>query len=483
MNIKLKIRIVGLILLCLSAVFILPIITSLIYHEDNILKWIAYTIGFFSIACSLLFFSKSENFIIFHRDAILIVIMSWVTVILIGSLPYILFLDKCSLINALFESTSGYTSTGYSIFRNIEEFPKSLLIYRALTQWIGGLGIIVLFTFLLPFLGSNTKKLYSYETSFLDNELTAYSVKKISYNVFIIYTILTLSCVFTFYFFGMSAFDAICHAFTTVSTGGLSNYSDGFAHFDSPELKISAIVFMITGGVNFQVIAAILFFKHSFFKKNEETKFFLKIILVSVILISVINFLNGINISILDNIFQVASTITTTGFSVKNYNFFPSATCIIFITVMLFGGCTGSTAGGIKIARLIVIKKTILMQIEQMFHPHIIRTLKLNQENIEKSSVITQLSFVHLYLILILISIVLMSCIHPEINLKDICSIIISSSSNSGIIFTEIDITNISDISKVLLSVIMLLGRLEIYPILCLFTKTFWGTYKKINKH
>ncbi len=482
-----QIRSSGFIILGIFFILLGPIIVSLIYHEKNTIQWLHCGIIAIIVALFLVKIIHKHNFMLYHRDAILIVVASWAAMIAIGSIPYLLIIPNCSFPNALFESISGYTSTGASIFNNVEQLPNSLLFYRAITQWIGGLGIVTLFALFLPLIGTNPKKLYSNETSLLENELADCSIKQVSYNIFITYITLTLFCIAAFYTFGMNLFDAICHTFTTVSTGGFTNYNDSFMNFQSCGVKFTAILFMIIGGTNFQIIVSIFTLRFSILKKNDEFKIYLLMIFIITILLIIGNILHEANTPIIDNIFQVISIMTTTGISTNNCTTILPTFQIIFITIMLIGGCTGSTSGGIKIARSAIIIKAIRQQIKRTFRPHLIHTIKINNNSLEQEIVSNQITLLCLHIILIIGSIFFITLIQSQLNLANIFSIVATSISNTGIIVgntQSIDFSNLHTLTKLILSLLMLLGRLEIYPILCLCTPSFWkiGT-KKSSKH
>ncbi|MDE6432244.1 MAG: TrkH family potassium uptake protein, partial [Opitutales bacterium] len=422
------------------------------------------------------YYSKGCCPTIHHRGAIFSVLLNWTVIIAFGTLPYLLIERSSSVCNSFFESVIGYTSTGLSVFQNVEKLSKSILFYRSLTQWVGGLGIIVLLTFLLPS-GVCTKKLYDNETSVLDGELTAYSVKRISYGISMIYAALTLCCTLLFYKFGMSLFDAICHAFTTVSTGGLSTYNDGFMHFQSTGIKCTAIIFMLIGGTNFQVISSIFLFRRLVLKKNDEFKAYF---IILGIMCGLILILNRHILHPIDGIFQVVSAVTTTGFSATNITMIPIS-YVLLLTMMLIGGCTGSTAGGVKIARLLVIFKSIRQQIELVFRPRLVRALRINNNVIDQDVVLNHTSIFCLHIILIATTVFIIGIIQPLLNTSSILAIVTASISNAGIIFEPSSLNDIASLhtsTKIILSLIMLLGRLEIYPILCIFLRSFWGKRK-----
>lgn len=478
MNIKLLFRLTGIILLCMTIVFSLSAIVENIYEQQTILNWIYSACIPFILSIILFIISSGYNSTILYKDAILIVTVCWIGMTVIGMLPYMAILKDCSLSNAFFESASGYTSTGNSIFGNVEQLPKSILFYRALTQWIGGLGIIIFFVLFLPFLGANTKKLCSNEMSVMADELTSYTVKHIAYNILIIYSTLTILCAITFHLLGMNVFDSLCHTFTTVSTGGMSTYNNSFAHFQSSYIRLAAAIFMIIGGMNFQIISAIVTFRYAILKKNDEAKTYIFIIFLSTILILIIQKISHTNISVIDGLFQIVSILTSTGFSTEDFVSWVPASHVIFIIIMMIGGCTGSTSGGIKVARIVVMFKLFAKQLEQTFRPRIVRTITINGNTLENHEVIDKISFICFYITILFISTLIISSIQPGISLKGALSAVLSSTSNAGIGLAEVgpshDYSYMHGGTKFLLGLLMLLGRLEIYPIICLFMPTFW---------
>ena len=451
---------------------LIPIAVNLFYHERNTISWIFCASPLTILAISLIYFSRKYSTTMYHRDAILIVSLSWVIIILLGSLPYLLIGQIGSFCDALFESSSGYTSTGLSIISDVEHLPKSILIYRALTQWIGGLGIIVLLVLILP-TGANTKKIYDNETSVLDNELTAYSAKRLSYSILATYIALTISCACAYYLFGMLPFDAVCHSLTTVSTGGLSNYNDGFMHFQSTGLKCTAIIFMFIGGINFQIISSIFSFRRVTLHKNDEFKAYLAILGISAVLLMIFDKRP------LDDLFQVVSIVTTTGYSLSANSMVIPPVYVLLTAMMLVGGCTGSTAGGIKVARVLIIFRSIRHHIEHMFRPRLVRALKMNHNVLSPDMVTNQVLMLCMHVVLIVSAMFTIATIQRSMDVSNIFSLTAASISNAGVILSEAQIGNIISPTKLILSGLMLLGRLEIYPILCLFLRSFWEERKR----
>lgn len=481
MNLRLQMRILGFALLCVALIIIGPILTNLRFNENNVLAWIICAAIPMILSAGLLYYSRGYSQNIHHRDAIASILTSWITVMTVGSLPYLLVARMGSFCDAFFESVTGYTSTGWSIFQTVEQLPNSLLLYRALTQWIGGLGIIVLLVFAMP-TGACTKKMYDNETSVLNNELTAYSAKRLSYIIPGIYGILTLSCALLFHFFGMSTFDAICHALTTVSTGGLSNHNEGFMYFQSVGIKCTAIIFMLIGGTNFQIISSIFSLKQTTLKRNDEFKAYIIICMIFSVILFVIN---KKTLSCIDSIFQVVSLITTTGFSITDHTITLPVSYVLFFAAMLIGGCTGSTAGGIKIARILIVLKSIGQQIGRVFRPHLVCTLRINHNAIPQDMIINQLSLLCLYPILIILAILMIGLAQPLLDASGLLAIVTASLSNSGVVLGG-NIGNVAalhNFTKIILCFLMLLGRLEIYPIFFIFLYPFWRKRKRTLKN
>lgn len=416
----------------------------------------------------------------FRREAMLIVGLGWISASLIGALPYYILQKDCSYADAFFESASGITTTGASVFSDLEGMSSGLQFWRCLSQWIGGLGIVVFFVAILSFLGAGAKILYDREASANSSDLNNSRLQSGVMNIIYLYIALTAACALSFHFAGMGGYDSICHAFTTLSTGGFSTHGESMAYFKSPTIEWITVVFMLLGGTSFLYLLGLIYTKGKDFK-SEEVSAYLFIIVVSVITIAV-NIKYDLDIdwhqAIRDSSFQVLSIMTTTGFATADFDQWLPCLQIILIGLMVIGGCSGSTAGGSKVIRILIAFKALKLELTKAYHPRLVKSLKVDDRIMDKAAISTSMNYLVLVVAVSFICIPILSFLEPQMSFKGIISAYCASLFNIGPGLAEVGPTQnfaqFSVTSKYLLSFLMLLGRIEFYALITIFMPSFW---------
>ena len=415
-------------------------------------------------------------------QAFLLTALSWIFIAAFGSLPFIFSNLNLSLTDSFFESMSGITTTGSTVITNLNDAPKSILFWRAVLQWLGGIGIIVMAITLMPIMNVGGMQLFKVSSNDNAEKILPRS-KQITLRLIIVYFIFTIACAFLYKLFGMSLFDSITHSMTTLATGGFSNYNESIGYFDSPLIEMTSIIFILLGSVPF--IAYIKYLngdKKIFFYDTQIITFF-KIIIFSIIFLFI--YLAIINKSIFDVglrsvSFNVISILTGTGYVTKDFDQWGSFPLVFFLLLMFIGGCAGSTACGIKIFRVQLLYLFIVNQIKKIIFPRGVFLIKYENKNIDDKFMSSVISFIYLYILIFFIITALLSIT----GLDFITSIsgAATSISNVGPGLGEVigpngNFSKLNDFSKWILSLAMLLGRLELFAILVLFIPSFWRKY------
>lgn len=480
MQIKSVIRILGLLLGLFSFLAIIPpIIVSLIYEDNE--TWSFFYAFILILVSGLVLWLPAINAKtdLKLRDGFIIVVLFWFVLSAFGSLPMILSesLD-ISLTNALFESVSGLTTTGATILYEIDSLPESILFYRQYLQWLGGLGIIVLAVAVLPMLGVGGMQLYKAEVAGpIKNKITPRITETAKW-LWIVYVSMTLLCAISYYFAGMSIFDSICHSFSTIAIGGFSTHNQSFGFFNNQWIELIAIFFMIAACLNFSL--HYLAFKNKSllpYKENNEAYFFIfLIILVSVISIIYISGQSS-NLGsreIISNIFYVVSISTTTGFTNSNYFNYVGFLPILLILFSFIGGCAGSTAGGMKVIRVMLLVKQGYRELKRLIHPNSKIKVKIGDTAINERTLETIWGFFAIY-VFVFISVMLLLML-SGLDFTTSFSAVAATINNLGPGQGDVllNYANISDLNKWILSFSMIVGRLEIFTLLVIFIPDFW---------
>ena len=477
MNYYQILKITGIILLIFSFFILIPITASFFYGEniDNFLQ--SFLIIFF--AGLLAYFpNKHEKSQIKIREGFLIVAIFWFILSFFGAIPFLLDQDlKFSLVDAIFESTSGWTTTGATVITNIDGLSKPLLLYRQLLQWLGGIGIVVLVLAILPILGVGGMYLFKAETSspVKDNKLSP-RITETAKSLWGVYIILTVTCAILYKIAGMNYFDAIGHSFSTVSIGGFSTHDASIGFYSSTPIKIICMVFIFLSALNF--VLHFLFYKNKSFKvytSNSEMRTFAFIILLLFFLIAIFSIGGKLqSLNTIDVIFHVISFVTTSGFTVANYNIWPTFILTIIFLSSFIGACAGSAGGGMKVIRFTIALKSIKKQLLKVIHPKAEITIKVNDKKVDDMTIETILSFIILYIILFFIaSLLIMMSGHDVLTAFSSTAACIN---NLGPALGDAygNYESLNDFSKSLLLIMMIIGRLEIFTFIILITKYFW---------
>lgn len=480
MNTALVLNLTGVILLFSSLFMLLPFFTALFYRGQDLgAFFISFTITFLA-GLSLYFLTKSQEKVeLKHRDGFAIVTFSWVIMSMFGSLPYMLSDVSLSFTNAYFESMAGFTTTGASVLSNLEELPKGILLWRSLTQWMGGMGIIVFSLAILPMLGAGGMQLFRAEVPEIGVEKLKPRIIDMAKSLWYIYAGLTAILMVLLFTAGMSFFDAVCHAFTTMATGGFSTKSLSVAYFRNGYIDVIITVFMFLAGINFSLHFYALRGKLSRFGKSSEFKFYCSVAFTGIAIITASTMLSG-HYSVLEALrfssFQVVSIMTTTGFATADYELWPVLSQMLLLCLMFFGGMVGSTGGGMKQVRILLMLKQAYRELYHLIHPHAVTALKLDEKNVPKETLGGIWGFLFLFILISVVSTIIMTAL--GIDLITSASSVISAMSNVGPALGETGpVDNYSAIpsaGKWVLVLCMLIGRLEIYTVILLFIPIFW---------
>ena len=472
-------NILGLLLCIESLALLIPMSFDLINNNKDWRQFFYISCLTFLIGFVLYQGFKKEKLKINLRQAFLLTVLSWFLIALFGSLPFIYSSSSLSFTDAFFESMSGITTTGSTVVNNLDYLSEGILIWRSLLQWFGGIGIIVLAVAILPTLQIGGMQLLHMEHDD-PYEKTLPKINKFIFQIAGLYVGLTVICFFFYYALGMSAFDSLIHCMTTISTGGFSNHSLSFSYFNSYSLEIISVIFMILGSLPFVIF--IQFFhghKLSIFKDDQIKLFLLMLILI--IFITSIWLTSYMNIELYQairiSIFNITSILTGTGYTSSNYNNWGGFGLIIILMIMFIGGCAGSTTGGIKIFRFQILFRGLKLQIKKLTQPHAVFLMKFNGKAVIENTYTSIISFFFIYILLFILSAILLSFF--KLDFITALSAAASAISNVGPGIGEIigplgNYSNINDKAKWILALTMIIGRLEIFTILILFTKNFW---------
>ena len=413
------------------------------------------------------------------RDGYIIVTFGWIILGITGALPFILSETIPSISGAIFETFSGYTTTGASVINDIEALPAGIMLWRSMTQWIGGMGIIVLTVAILPMFGVGGMELFMAESPGPSSSKIHPKITDTAKRLWILYVLLTILETILLKVAGMSWIDAVNHSFTTMSTGGFSTKNASIAAFNSSAIEYIITAFMLIGGVNFSMIYFIL--KGSFKKvlENEEFKTYLGIVIGFTIVITLALTLNQNSTweeSFRKSMFQVVTIVTTTGFSTANYTVWAPFAYLLILFLMFTGGSAGSTAGGVKIVRHIIIFKNGYTEFKRLLHPRAVIPVRLNKRGVDQKTVHNVLAFFFIYIFIFILGALVISAFGHDIVTSAGASIACLGNIGPGIggVDPSHNFAFFSDGAQLFLSFLMLLGRLELFTVLILLTPAFW---------
>ena len=472
-------RVTGILIALFSLVLFLPIVVALIYDEDTMATF--GTAGAITLAAGLvLMIGRRQRRELRSGDGFLITVLFYAALGLFGAIPlYLAEQVPTGSTDSVFESLSGLTTTGATVLTGLDELPKSILFYRQLLQWLGGMGIIVLAVAVLPMLGIGGMQLYRAEFTgpMKDSKLTP-RITETAKALWVLYVAMTAACALAYWAAGMDAFDAIGHSFSTVAIGGFSTHDASIGYFDSAAVEAVAIVFMLLAGINFGLhfLAWHRRDPRPYYQDPEVRLYLGAVTGIAVIVCVILLQYPGVTETPLrDGVFQAVSIATTTGFTTAEFSGWPSAAPVLLLFAAFAGGCAGSTAGGIKMVRVLLIYLQGMREIKRLIHPNGVFTIKLGANRVPDKVVSAVWGFFAVYVIVFLTMVVLVMLV-SELDFTTAFSAVGACLNNLGPGLGEVSFTyqSLNEPSKWLLIVAMLLGRLEIFTLLVLLTPTFW---------
>lgn len=451
------------------------------HHDFSLLKS-AFAAGV--VGGLLVAIGRSSGREILRKEAIAIVGLGWLLCTVLGALPFVLGTPSLHPAAAFFESASGFTTTGSTAIADLNAFPNSILLWRATTQWLGGMGILVLFVALLSSLGVGSKALFRHESSAQIGYGFHARIRQTALGLWSLYTALTALCVAGLVFLDMSFFDALLHAFAAISTGGFSPKNESLMFYQSAWIEVWLCVFMFLGGANFLLLVRVLRRDVAGLRREEEFRAYLAITLAATAIISLdLIFRSGVAPleSLRWSSFQVISILTTTGFVSADYDLWPRLSQAILVVLMFIGGCSGSTSGGIKVGRIVVLVKTAGQQLKNSFRPNQIVPVKLNGQILEESQKAAALFFIALAGTAVGVGTLLVAWNEPGISLLGSFTSVTATLFNIGPGLAEVGATKnfafFTPTSHMILGLLMLLGRLEFFALLVLLMPALWRRY------
>ena len=482
-NTRMVFRTMGALLLIESVFMALALGVSLWYSEaDSDIFLLSTVVTLLAGVIGLLVGRRAESRM-GEREGYVIVAMVWVVFSAFGLLPYYLSGQVPSFTDAWFESMSGFTTTGATIIPDLEVITHGLLFWRSLTQWIGGMGIIVLSIAILPIFGLNGMQLYAAEVSGLTYEKVSPRIADTAKMMWSIYVLLTVTEVASLWLCGMDIFDAVCHSFSTIATGGFSTHNNSLEFYDSASIHYTVTLFMFISGINFVLLIYLLRGKARNFFQDEELRWYSVAVMVFAVMLTL-----GLYIArpgwtavemeraFRDSIFTVISSMTSTGYTISDYMYWPVVAWVVIFFLMLTGACAGSTAGGIKWVRLAIIMKNGIAEFQRRIHPNAIIPVKLNEKAVPQQTINNIMAFLIFYVFIIAITVVIFSA--SGVNFDESIGAAVSAIGNVGISIGQFGpagtYADFPMVAKWVMSFVMLIGRLEIFTVLLLFTRILW---------
>ena len=480
MNFKIIANIIGF-LLILTGLFMLPgIFFSIYYGSNDIISLILCGAGTSAIGFFLWFFTrKRDTSQLNKRDSYLIVSLGWITMSAFGAIPFVVHGSIPSYTNAFFETVSGFTTTGASVLSDIESLPYGLLFWRSMTHWLGGMGIIVLSLAILPILGIGGMQLYSAEVAGPSKDKIHPRVRETAKRLWAIYFILTIAETILLLFGGMNLFDALCHSFGTLATGGFSTKNASIAFFNSPFIEYVIIIFMFLGGTNFTLHYFALHGNIKAYFKDEEFRFYLSFLGITILCTALFLFIYnsvGLEKSFRDSAFSIVSILSSTGFATVDYERWHPFFTLMFLFLLLFGACAGSTSGGVKMIRYYLLFKNSFYELKRLIHPQAVIPVRYNERAVTNDVISKIAAFVLLYLITFTVGSVILSFTGLEFSsaMGSVAACLGNIGPGLGSTGPVSNYSHVTDFGKWILSFIMLLGRLELFTLLIIFSPSFW---------
>ena len=482
-NYRLVLRVMGSLVLIESAILLAICLIPIIYGENDVWYFLLTSVICLLSGGLALFLGRNPPSNISKREGSVIVTFTWIIFTLFGLLPFWLSGSIPSFTNAFFEVMSGFTTTGASILNNIEDLSHGMLFWRSFTHWIGGLGIIVISLAILPVFGVSGTQLFAAETTGPTKDKIHPKINETAKRLFAIYVILTLAETILLRLGGMIWFDALCQSFATIATGGFSTKQASIGYWDSAYIQYIITLFMILAGINFSLYYFGLKNKWQKVRENEELRYYLIVLFAFsiIVAVSLIDFSKVQSFQSLEKawreaLFTVTSLMTTTGFVTADYMFWKPLTWIILIIVMLTGASAGSTSGGIKMIRVVISAKAIYYELKRLIHPNAVLPVRYSKHMVREDIVTRVLAFTLLYLVVAAFGILVLAISGMGFleSIGGLVTCLGGVGPGLGLVGPTGNFSHIPEFSKWFLSFIMLIGRLELFTVLLLFTPAFW---------
>lgn len=482
MNYSMVLWFLGILLLGSSVLQILPVICEL-YYQEGILKPLLTSVGLTALLGGFFYLvgRKRQN-LMFRREGLAIVGLGWILVSATGALPFYLTGVTDTFTDAFFETMSGLTTTGASILTDIESVPRAVLFWRSFNHWLGGLGIVMLFVAVLPVLGAGGRHLFKSEVPGPVREGMTPRIRETAAMLWKIYLIFTLSQTILLMLFGMDLFESLAHTFGTLATGGFSTRNTSISAFNSVGIEIILIVFMVLAGSNFSLHYQFSRVGWRAYLKNTEWCMYILVLVVASLLLAGLLYFQGQNLSagqaLRDSSFTTVSIMTTTGFCTADYDQWSGGARILLLVLMYVGGCGGSTGGGLKVIRFVLLIKILRYQTELIFRPHAVRSIKVDGQLLPDELQRSVMTYLGTMMFLVGGATVMVGLLEPSLDLDSALSTVSATVNNIGPGLGAVGPTQnyafFSIPTKWLLSLLMLIGRLEIFAVLVLFRPAFW---------
>ena len=489
MNTPIIYKLLSMVLVALAASFSLCAIAGLFLGEsigdESILALftsVGITIG---IAAILYMLGRRGEAKLYRREALFAIGLSWILASLIGALPYLLNHVDGSIADAIFESTSGLTTTGATAYATFDEFPQSLQLWRSMSQWIGGLGVVVFFVAILSSLGAGAKILFSNESSGTSADFDHGRIQSGAFQLMVFYLSVSLACMFAYKLGGMDWFQAVNHAMTTVSTGGFSTEATSFEGFNSATIEWISIVFMLICGTTFVYMIRLFRGQTHILRQNNEVFWFYGIVTICTLMLMLFLVDQTGRLPDHDSLrasaFQAVSIITTTGYASTDFNLWLPPAEMTLLIVMFIGGCSGSTSGGVKVVRIVIALRAAFRSITHAFRPNVTIPMRMGGHALSERAIHSVVLFIVLMVALQLAAMLFVSANEPLLSFAGVFSSVQATLFNIGPGFEEVGPTKnfqfLRSSTKIFLSLLMIIGRLEIYAVLVLFIPSAWKRF------
>ena len=474
---------------------LLTMLVSLFYKESEWWVYLICSVLSITVGRCCISLSKMDktNRRFTRADSFMIVSLTWVIFSVIGMIPFII-IEELDIASAFFETISGFTTTGATVLSDIDTMSHSLLFWRSLTQWLGGLGIVVFSFALIPVSEMKNNNIFSAEATGIGLEKIRPKIGSTARRLLIIYILLTGACATTYILGNMNLYDSVCHAMTTIATGGFSTHQDSIAHFNSRYIEYTCSIFMILASINFSLFYYASIQKWTVIKNNEEMKAFLCIVVISTVFFSLLftysplskidasTLPHGLEEILRTSLFHVSTIISSTGFAASKYDYVAWGDCFWMPTlvIMAIGACAGSTGGGMKVIRLLICAKSVRNEFIRQLHPRAVLGLKINGVIISDDRVRRSLSFLFIYISLVVFGMTVLTYLglDADTGFGSCISMLSNTGPGTGVCGPSNTFADIPATGKWLMSFYMLVGRLEIYTVLFLLMPEFWKERK-----